>query len=285
MSRVSEEIRRFAEEPDHLLPEPSPPGRQIRDERFVVSLGAAPWMTFVTRLRTTPEGLGRTVADVRSLVAEAGYQRAAWAIGPSCRPTDLTERLVALGFVPADAPGLEPTFTAMALVRPPDAGTAVGVTVRRVDTFEDYRFADRVLFAGSGVSDDELAAFEASAPTRWESYVSRGVSLRFLASIDDEPVAAGQCLVTELGLFLSGSTTLPEARGRGAYRALVQARWDEAVGRGTPALVIGAGAMSRPILERVGFEPLCQLNVLLDPATEPELEPEPGPSDPGAATS
>jgi GNAT superfamily N-acetyltransferase len=123
------------------------------------------------------------------------------------------------------------------------------------------------------------------APTRWESYVSRGVSLRFLASIDDEPVAAGQCLVTELGLFLSGSTTLPEARGRGAYRALVQARWDEAVGRGTPALVIGAGAMSRPILERVGFEPLCQLNVLLDPATEPELEPEPGPSDPGAATS
>jgi len=33
----------------------------------------------------------------------------------------------------------------------------------------------------------------------------------------------------------------------------VRARWDEAVRRGTPALAVGAGAMSRPILERLGF--------------------------------
>ena len=42
-------------------------------------------------------------------------------------------------------------------------------------------------------------------------------------------------------------------RGRGAYRALVRARWDVAVERGTPALTVSAGAMSRPILERLGF--------------------------------
>ena len=34
--------------------------------------------------------------------------------------------------------------------------------------------------------------------------------------------------------------TLPDARGRGAYRALVRARWDDAVRRGTPALVVHA---------------------------------------------
>ena len=38
------------------------------------------------------------------------------------------------------------------------------------------------------------------------------------------------------------------------YRALVRARWDDAVAAGQPALVVHAGAMSRPILERLGFQ-------------------------------
>jgi hypothetical protein len=54
-------------------------------------------------------------------------------------------------------------------------------------------------------------------------------------------------------------------RGRGAYRALLAARWIEAVGLGKPALVIQAGAMSRPILERSGFESLCRIDMLEDP--------------------
>jgi GNAT superfamily N-acetyltransferase len=55
------------------------------------------------------------------------------------------------------------------------------------------------------------------------------------------------------GLYLAGGATLPEARGRGAYRALVRARWDFAVGQGTPAMTVGAQESSRPILERCGF--------------------------------
>jgi len=53
----------------------------------------------------------------------------------------------------------------------------------------------------------------------------------------------------------------------GAYRALVRARWDDAVAPGQPALVVHAGAMSRPILERLGFQAVAELEVLLDPAT------------------
>ena len=60
---------------------------------------------------------------------------------------------------------------------------------------------------------------------------------------------------------------LAEARGKGAYRALVRARWDEAVDAGQPALVVHAGAMSRPILERLGFHAVSEQEVLLDPAT------------------
>jgi hypothetical protein len=53
-------------------------------------------------------------------------------------------------------------------------------------------------------------------------------------------------------------------RGRGIYRALVRARWDEAVRRGTPALVVQAGRMSKPILERLGFETVCEMHALVD---------------------
>ena len=61
----------------------------------------------------------------------------------------------------------------------------------------------------------------------------------------------------------------PEARGRGAYRALVDARWEAAAERGTPALVTQAGAMSKPILERLGFRGVCEITILLDdPDTE-----------------
>jgi predicted acetyltransferase len=51
-----------------------------------------------------------------------------------------------------------------------------------------------------------------------------------------------------------GGVTLPDARGRGAYRALLRARWDEAVRRATPALVLHAEDASRRVLERIGFE-------------------------------
>ena len=65
---------------------------------------------------------------------------------------------------------------------------------------------------------------------------------------------AGRC-----GVFLTGGVTIPEARGRGAYRALVRARWDEAVRRGTPALVVHAEDASRRVLERIGFQHVCQI--------------------------
>jgi GNAT superfamily N-acetyltransferase len=77
-------------------------------------------------------------------------------------------------------------------------------------------------------------------------------------------VSAGTCAPTPHGLLLYGGATRERARGRGAYRALLRARWDEVVARGTPALMTQAGAMSRPILERLGFEPVGHVHMLLD---------------------
>jgi hypothetical protein len=54
------------------------------------------------------------------------------------------------------------------------------------------------------------------------------------------------------------------ARGRGAYRALLRARWDDAVALGTPVLITQGGSMSRPILERLGFERVGEVHMLVD---------------------
>ena len=67
-------------------------------------------------------------------------------------------------------------------------------------------------------------------------------------------------------MVLSGGATRPEARGRGAYRALVRARWDEAVRRGHPQLVAQASAMSRPVLQRAGFRTVGTVTLFADRA-------------------
>ncbi|MGA2014585.1 MAG: hypothetical protein ABSH51_29210 [Solirubrobacteraceae bacterium] len=45
---------------------------------------------------------------------------------------------------------------------------------------------------------------------------------------------------------------------------MIHARWKEAVACGTPALLTQAGAMSRPILERLGFVAVGHVHILLD---------------------
>jgi predicted GNAT superfamily acetyltransferase len=79
------------------------------------------------------------------------------------------------------------------------------------------------------------------------------------------PVAEGGIAATTAGpLVLSGGATRPEARGRGAYRALVRARWDEAVRRGHPTLVAQASSMSRPVLQRAGFRQVGTVTLFAD---------------------
>jgi hypothetical protein len=73
------------------------------------------------------------------------------------------------------------------------------------------------------------------------------------------------------GAILSGGATAEHARGRGSYRALVRARWDDVVARGGGALVVQAASLSEPILRRLGFEHVLQFHRLEDvlPAAYP----------------
>ena len=111
---------------------------------------------------------------------------------------------------------------------------------------------------------DDREVRRAAAPERWESLVAEGRVSHYLAYLDEEPVGFGRVVFAPAAGLLMGGSVLPQARGRGVYTSLVHARWDEAVERGAPRLVVGAGAMSAPILERLGFERIGAIRVLRD---------------------
>ena len=99
----------------------------------------------------------------------------------------------------------------------------------------------------------------------WELQCSEHPSERtFVALVDGEVVGQAAVIFGAHAGFLVGGSTKKEMRGRGVYRALVRARWDAAVERGTPALTVKAGRMSHPILERLGFQVIGWENWLLD---------------------
>jgi GNAT superfamily N-acetyltransferase len=110
----------------------------------------------------------------------------------------------------------------------------------------------------------EIASTVFGTPVQGEPPLPFPGSIVYLAYVDGEPVARASGGFSEHGVTLFGGATLPEARGRGAYRALVNARWDDAVARGTPLAVTQAGRNSRPILARLGFREICTIRALID---------------------
>jgi GNAT superfamily N-acetyltransferase len=83
----------------------------------------------------------------------------------------------------------------------------------------------------------------------------------YIARVDGAAVAAGRLELPPDRLFASlwGGGTEPGHRGQGIYRALVGARAQLARERGYRYLTVDARDTSRPILARVGFEPLASV--------------------------
>jgi GNAT superfamily N-acetyltransferase len=264
MPALSDAVRRFAEDPEAFIGEIPLPARRIATPSFTLVLSPSPTQSTVSCVATSAGELDDTIAEVRRLAREAGYTRTSWNIGPSARPEGLVKLMTDRGFIPATRPPLEPELTAMALVRPPPPPPA-GVEARLIRDLDEYRQALRIGIEAFGETEEDAAGWLAAAPELWKQ--QDGVH-RFahLAFVDGRPVGFAMAAVAPEGLLLGGSGVLASARGRGAYRALLSARWESAVALGTPVLVIQAGMMSRPILERCGFEQVCRIDVLEDPA-------------------
>ncbi|MFY2559114.1 GNAT family N-acetyltransferase [Corallococcus terminator] len=76
------------------------------------------------------------------------------------------------------------------------------------------------------------------------------------------PVCSSWLRIEEGTSFASlwGGSVLADFRGQGLYRAMVEARAREARSRDIPYLFVEAGDMSRPILERLGFQALSKVS-------------------------
>ncbi|GGM58025.1 N-acetyltransferase [Micromonospora sonchi] len=163
---------------------------------------------------------------------------------------DLTERLRLAGFAPEDEETVVVGMTTNLIA----AGEAPdGITVRATTELADLH---RIAAMESAVWDadwswlaDDLADRISSAP---ENIVV------LLAEAAGEVVSAAWLVIlpgTEFAALWGGST-LRQWRGKGIYRALVARRAQIAADRGITYLLVDASKDSRPILQRLGLQPV-----------------------------
>ena len=257
---ITPELRDFVENPDaHTVLAPG--FQRFLAERYCLLMGPTPQFTSVQRLRL--RDVEADVAEIRALVAEHGHSEAIWWLGPSSEPAGLYEQLVALG---AEQPeDRVPALAGMATTEPPDPGPPE-VEVRPVTTFEEFEQSTELSYEAFETPERLREIGRRLRPERWRQLQETPTVVGYLAFVGGEPAAQAAGVFAPLGCLLAGGATLPWARGRGAYRALVRARWAEAARRGTPALVVNAAPSSEPILRRLGFEEVCRHRRLQDPA-------------------
>jgi GNAT superfamily N-acetyltransferase len=229
-----------------------------RDEtgRYVLWMGRGdePGWNVAQRFRLGENEIDDVRGEIHARLRAKGRTACTWEVGTHASPHDLVDRLLARGLVDDSTP----LAVGMVLTEPP-AAVPADVEVRRAVTSEDRLAAARIAAVAFGMPE----------PVAVQEDNGDDDNVVYIALVDGEPVARGTASFSAYGATLFGGATLPEARGRGAYRALVAARWADAVGRDTPALVTQASPMSRPILAGLGFREVCEIRILLDEFDRP----------------
>jgi GNAT superfamily N-acetyltransferase len=227
------------------------------DERFVndryvlwMGRGDEPGWNVAQRFRLEAGEIEAVRDEIHGRLRERRRTACTWEIGTHATPPDLVDRLRGLGLIDDS----EPLAIGMVLDSPPAQEPPADVEVRRATTPQEHYESACIAAVAFGMPE----------PLRRDKDEPDPNNVVYLAYLDGQPIARASAAFGEHGVSLFGGSTLPEARGRGAYRALVAARWEDAVARGTPLLVTQAGKMSRPILERLGFRALCEIRILLD---------------------
>ena len=137
---------------------------------------------------------------------------------------------------------------------PAPVTAAEGVTVHRAATENDLHVIEHIAVEGYPI--DEARGLPAGSvfPV---ALLDTDVTLRY-GSLEGEPVAAGACHVGDGIVNLCFAATLPQARRRGVWEALVWAR--VADGPSLPAVAYTSD-YSRPGFERMGFVPTIRFTL------------------------
>ena len=246
-------LREVAEYPNSFGPL-APGDERIDTGRYTLCIGTGKKWNTVQRQRFPLEEVDAVIGEVRAALSERGRAQTQWEVGSSA-PAGLVDALLERGI----APDKEPYAVALVLTSEPPP-IPDGLVARRVENFEEYLAANAVQWEAFEMPEEDIGEAREMLPRRYEVTPNTTHAVW----IDGEIVCAGTSAPTEHGFLLYGGATVPRARGRGAYRALNRARWDDAVARGAPALITQGGSMSRPILEKLGFKRVGEVHMLLD---------------------
>ncbi len=182
------------------------------------------------------------------LYFESIGQNFEWKVYDYDRPSDLKERLESYGFIVEeveaimvldleDAPEIlwQPVRHNVQRITYPEKLSDV-ITVKQQVWDKDHSWLDHYL--GEALSN---------YPEQMSVYV---------AYIDEQPASTAWIYFPEQSQFASlwGGSTVSHFRKQGLYTALLAVRAQEAKGRQVKYLTVDASAMSRPILEKFGFE-------------------------------
>jgi hypothetical protein len=246
---ITSELREYALTPDRFATIVEGSSVSRHDDGRICVLQGNIWAS-VSAPRFAEHELDDVIAHVHELVQPDKHQ--VWWISDAARPTNLVDLLRERGFAETKEGAHE--LRAVVLTSAPDP-IPDGVEVRRVETYEDFLAAREVQWDGFETPEERRALQRGNLRRDFEESIALEIPVGFLALLDGKPAATGMAVPSPRGVFLIAGTTAPWARGHGLYRALVRARWDYAVERGTPALVVQAVVdTSFPILQRLGFE-------------------------------
>jgi GNAT superfamily N-acetyltransferase len=174
-----------------------------------------------------------------------------WCVGPLTEPPGFGALLERHGFVGWEIRGM--SIDPAAWVAPSPADVTVetvgkGGLVEYADTFSrgwDHRIDDVATWC------DDLGRA-----------IDGGRHHMVLARVGGEPAGTAGFILRPRAAYLVGGNVLPAFRGRGVYRALIDARLADLRRRGvTLATTQAREATSAPILERLGFETLYRSRV------------------------
>jgi GNAT superfamily N-acetyltransferase len=259
---IPDAVRRLAEHPILELPI-SPSLERIEQAGVVIVVTPFPIAQMIEPVDLALDDVESAVRATRAIGRERGKTVLGWWILPE--HDAYVSHLETLGLVNDDSAGFEAIENAMALVTPPQVALGEGVEVKQVESFDEFTGAAHVAMEAFQMPTHVRDEMQAGFATRFEEYLDpRNPGKDFIALIDGRIVGAATAIAADAGVNLFGGSVLPEARGRGVYQALLRARWDFAVERGTPALTVQAGRMSKPIVERLGFVQLAAARLFFD---------------------
>lgn len=206
----------------------------------------APGTSYISYSHLDEKNAERVIAEQVDLLKERGLTLS-WKVYDYDTPADLKARLLAAGFAPDEVEAVMILDLAQAPQYLLDHQLE---NVRKLESPQQLREVVTILEQVWGGS------YEWVYERMGASLAIPGYLSIFVADADDQPACCGWTYYEKNSRIatLWGGSTLPAARGRGLYTAVLAARLQDALKRGYQYLCVDAGSMSLPILEKHGFQ-------------------------------